>query len=112
MRHSLRISVYAFLTIVAIAAVGAALTSGWYHDDACGVEQWKCDLGSYGFTAVFLSLFSGAAALAWVIAELAIRAFRRTRPQQRSHWSDVRTGVLMGLALEAATVIIAALLQA
>ena len=111
-RHSPLISVYAVLTIVTIAAAGAALAGGWYHDDACGIEQWKCDLGTYGFTAFFLSLFSGAAALVWVVAEMVIRAFRQARPRQRSQLSDLRTGVLMGLALQAAAVIVLVMLAA
>ena len=112
MRHSPLISVYALLTIVAIAAAGAALTGGWYHDDACGIEQWKCDLGSYGFTVVFLSLFSGAAALAWLIAELVAGAIRGWGARRRSHRAELRAGVLMGLGLQAAAAIVLVVLAA
>jgi hypothetical protein len=103
-RHSPLISVYAFLTIVAIAFVGAGLANQ-SHDDTCG-DFLRCEIGIYGLTAAFLSLFSGAVALAWVIVELVIRAFRRTRPQQRSDWSDLGIGILLGLALQAAAWVI------
>ena len=112
MRHSVVMSISALLAVLVIAAVGWALAGAWHHDDACSIEEWQCTLGSAGFAQVFISLFTGAIAAAWVLVELVSRAFRSAGSREDGSWtSDARVGAFIGLVLQAAACIIALALE-
>jgi hypothetical protein len=48
-----------------VALTGLLLARAWYHDDACTIEAWKCDLGGVGFA---VGLYAGVAAAALLAA--------------------------------------------
>jgi hypothetical protein len=67
-----------WVTIAALVglAVGATglLLGGWYEDDGCSKEEWKCDLGTLGIVLLWPGiagvLMACVAALLWLLALL------------------------------------------
>ena len=62
---------------VCIALAGFLLAAAWYHDDACSIEDWKCDLGGIGFN---LAIYAGVPAALFLVVlgvSAVVSVFRR-----------------------------------
>ena len=62
----------------ALLAGSFAAMAGWYHDDACTIAAWQCEIASLSLFAMFflvplVALFAVITFLAWVYARPARR---------------------------------------
>ena len=107
MHHSLRISLYAFAIVLLVWAATIPFGS-WYHDDACTIEEWKCDAGAIGFFFALWSTAAGAFGLIWVAAELIAlaRGAPRPRPSRTAEVVSALAGALLLFATPAVLLLI------
>ena len=64
-------------TSLALAVAGFFLSRAWYHDDACTIEEWKCDAGGIGFALAPYAAVAAILLLAVLAAGRMIRAAAR-----------------------------------
>ena len=63
--------------LVVVSALGYAVAETWYHDDACYIAEWKCEVGDLGFAAFFWGGALGGLSLLVGTTAAGITAIRR-----------------------------------